>query len=167
MKDLQDFPLFKGLEESERISFLSTCEASVLRPEETLIVQGTHGDRVYLVVSGSLRIFVEANGGEHEIARVTAPAVLGEMEFLTKAPRTASAQTVTEVHVVHATYQVLEKQMSENNPATLKVFCNIARVLCARLAEMDRKITEMALLPSVRPKELQALHQKLFEEWSL
>lgn len=166
--DYKDYPLFKMLNATQVDNFVSACGEITFRPNTTFIEQGDPGDRMYLVISGDLRVFLEKpGGGEQELVTIQAPAVIGEIEMLTGDPRAASVKSLNEVRALEVRYEVLRRRIADGDPATLKVFFLIGRVLAHRLAAMNKKIAELGQKSSkVRLDDLHAFQQKLVNEWT-
>jgi NTE family protein len=76
---------------------LTIAESVRVHAQDWLFVQGDHADRLYLVLSGRLRVVVESEDGEEgaRVLRVLGPgAALGELAVLTGQRRSASVQAV-------------------------------------------------------------------------
>jgi CRP-like cAMP-binding protein len=166
--DYKDYPLFKLLNATQVDNFVSACGEITFRPNTTFIEQGDPGDRMYLVLSGELRVFLDKpGGGEQDLVTMQAPAVIGEIEMLTGDPRAASVKSLSEVRALEVRYDVLRRRIEDGDPATLKVFFQIGRVLACRLAAMNKKIAELGQKSSkVRLDDLHAFQQKLVNEWT-
>ena len=81
-----------GLLSAEELSRLAT-RAHVLHfgSGEPVIRQGDPGETLFVIVSGSARIVVRVeDGGEREVAKLSAGDFFGEMSLLTGDPRTAT-----------------------------------------------------------------------------
>lgn len=169
MTDYLDFPLFKMLNATQVANFVAACSEIAFRPGTVFIEQQEPGDRMYLVLSGEIQVFLERSGGdEQELVRIQAPAVIGEIEMLTGDRRAASVKSLTEVRALEMPYDALEQRIADGDPATLKVFFQIGRVLARRLAAMNEKIAELGRRSSeVRLDDLQAFQQQLVNEWTL
>jgi NTE family protein len=76
---------------------LTIAESVRVHAQDWLFVQGDHADRLYLVLSGRLRVVVEGEDGEEgaRVLRVLGPgAAIGELAVLTGQRRSASVQAV-------------------------------------------------------------------------
>lgn len=166
--DFNEYPVFKELNPTQVENFVAGCEDETHSSGEVLIRERTAGDRVYFIYEGKVRIQIDTNNGEpRELAILTAPAVLGEMEFLTGNPRTATVTAVDDVRALTIGFEALRTRVSDGDPATLKVFYNVATVLASRLAEMDKKLSELELAEPSTTADLVAFHRKIFEDWNV
>jgi len=166
--DYASFPLFRKLNATQVRNFVTACEPITFPPGTLFIEQSDPGDRMYLVFSGEVQIFVaDSNGGEKELVVIHAPAVIGEMELLTGDVRSASVRARTEVEALMVEFGAVQSRLDDGDPATLKVFYQIARVLAYRLAAMDKKIAEIQVNGDARFDDLHAFQQKLVKEWTV
>lgn len=164
----RNFPGFQDLDDGQLESFAEACEEVVLSAAEEFIEGGTRGDCLYFVAEGRMKVFVELDDGdEHELAVLTAPAVVGEMEFLTGEPRAASVRSLATTRALKLTFDRLMQRLEAGHAPTLRVFFQIAKVVARRLAAMDRKFAELEQQPpGERFHELRDFQQKLMNEWT-
>lgn len=164
----REFPLFAPLDDEQLASFVGGCEEVLLSAGEVFIEEETRGDCLYFVVEGRLKVFArEEDGGERELAFLDAPAVVGEMEFLTGEPRVACVRVLANTRALKLTYDRLMECLQEGDPPTLQVLFRIAQVIARRLAAMDRKFTELEHhTPGTRFHELRDFQQKLMQDWT-
>jgi CRP-like cAMP-binding protein len=165
--DFTDFPVFRGLNATQVENFIGACTDAARTEGEALIQEGDHEDHVYLLYEGQVAILVDGPDGPRELAAVSAPAVLGEMEFLTGEPRSASVVARTPVRTLEIRFDTLRARLEDGDPGTLKIFYNVATVLAHRLAAMDKKLSEMASDAPDRTADLVAFQHKLFGEWNI
>jgi signal transduction histidine kinase len=93
---LRRVPLFKALTDAE---LTSLAEASVQRPfaaGQLIFRQGDRGDALYVVLTGSVRLFKTEDGREFELGIERAGDFFGEMSLFDGAPRSASAMAAEE-----------------------------------------------------------------------
>ena len=76
---LVSFDLFAGLGRQELSFIAANCQEMQLAPGNILIQQGQVGKDVYLLESGSVRVFRGAADSPQEEAVLGAPTILGEM----------------------------------------------------------------------------------------
>lgn len=165
----RDFPLFRKLDDGEIAGFVAGCEEIELAAGETFIRQGEEGQRIFFITAGEMEVFyLDDDGDEHLLAVLAAPAVVGEMEFLTRDTRTACVRTRTAVRGLSLGFDRLFEQLQAGDPATVRIFFHIAQVLARRLEAMDRKFAELnQQAPGARFDEMRAFQQKLMTEWTV
>jgi CRP/FNR family cyclic AMP-dependent transcriptional regulator len=104
---------------------------------EVLCEQGDPGDQMYVIVSGQVRIVVNAESEPQpvrgkEIACRTVGEVVGEMSIISGEPRVASVIAAGEVHTLCLDRLNFESLLRERPDISLAVM----RVLCARIRQM-------------------------------
>jgi len=88
---LRSVPLLAALTAEEHSRLAERAGVVTFGAGEPVIRQGDQGDTLYAIVSGTARVAVRAEDGtEHDVARLTAGQVFGEMSLLTGDPRTAT-----------------------------------------------------------------------------
>jgi hypothetical protein len=88
-------PIFSALTAEELDTLARTARPLTFGPAERIIVQDEPGDSLFVVVDGTVEVFLRRHDGE-EVDLGTRPqgAVLGEMSLLTGAPRSATVRAV-------------------------------------------------------------------------
>ena len=76
---LDPFDLFEGLGSQELSFIAANCREIEVGPGIILIQEGQVGKEVYLLESGSVRVFRGAAAAPRDLAVLDAPTVLGEM----------------------------------------------------------------------------------------
>lgn len=164
-----DFPLFRGLTDEQVDEFIQACNEITIPADEVFIQQGVQGMKMYFFIEGKMKVFI-AEGDEddeHELACLQAPAVVGELEFLSGQPRTASVRALTIVRGLAIPFDRFLERLEEGDTATIRVFFNTAQVIARRLEAMDRKFAELERQgPGARFDELKSFQRKLMNEWT-
>jgi len=76
-------------------SLLNCMLPKEVAPTERLIAQGDPGDSLFIIQEGSCTVVVDNDGESHQLARLGAGEVVGEMAVLTGEPRSASVEAET------------------------------------------------------------------------
>lgn len=98
---LLGFQLFAGLAEEQIAEIAQACEELVIGPEFVIVRQGQIGDEIYLMESGSVKVYREIRGREEPIVTLQAPNVFGEMALVNpERVRTASVEALTELYLL-------------------------------------------------------------------
>ncbi|MCW8956228.1 MAG: Na+/H+ antiporter [Gammaproteobacteria bacterium] len=92
---LQQTPFFKNLPEEEFKSVAEQMVLNIFNPGDTIIHQGDHGNSLFLIARGVVRITREDDGSCRKLATLMTGDVLGEMALLESTSRSASAHAVT------------------------------------------------------------------------
>jgi len=165
----RDFPLFKGLDDEQIATFLAHGDWVELAAGEVFIEQREAGGSLFFVGQGDLEVFArDDNGGEHALAEIRAPAVVGELEFLTGEARAASVRSRTPGYAVALSSDRLLERLRAGDKVTSRVLFSVARVLARRLAAMNRKFVELDQRgPGARFDELRDFQARLMSEWTM
>lgn len=163
--NFSDYAPFRGLNQTQIDNFVTACEKVTFEAGTALITKGEHGQSVYFLIEGEIRVFLPNAKTHRELGHLSPPAVVGEMELLTGRPRTASVEAVTRTTVLEMPFDTLRNRMQDGDTATLKVMVNIGRVLALRLASATEKLGEMDG-DEKRREELDEFRVKLFSDWS-
>lgn len=164
-----DFPLFRELTDEQIDGFVDRCDEVTISAGEVFIRQGTRAAKLYFFIEGEMKVFVAENDEdeEHELARLEAPAVVGETELLSGQPRAASVRTLSITRGLVVPFDRFMEQLEAGDSASLRVFFNTAKVIACRLEAMDRKFAELERRgPGARFDELKDFQKKLMNEWT-
>src|SRR5262245_53225379 len=91
---LADAALLGSLEPRLRDELIAVAAPIRLRAQEWLFLEGDVGDRLYVVVSGRLRVLVEDEDRQRVLRLLGPGAAIGELAVLTETLRSASVQAV-------------------------------------------------------------------------
>jgi len=92
---LTEVSIFEMLSEDERLQLARTARTISLGPMERIIIQGREGSSLFLVGDGRLEVIVrQSDGIDHLMDVKKRGDVIGEISFLTGAPRTATVRAI-------------------------------------------------------------------------
>ena len=81
---VQGMPAFAQLNATQLENFLGVCKPVQYDEGEQIITRGSSGEHVFFFHQGQLSVRVPTPEGTQELARLLAPAIVGEMDMLTK-----------------------------------------------------------------------------------
>jgi CRP/FNR family transcriptional regulator, cyclic AMP receptor protein len=132
---LKRVPGFDLLEEEDLVEIAGASVNLVWREGSSVFEKGHPGEALYIVLSGSVRIYDEVDGREVEIARTGAGDFFGEHSLLLDTTHTKNVQAVEDTELL-----VLSKQsfaaLLASNP---KLEEHIHRTLELRRTEAESK----------------------------
>lgn len=102
-------------------------------PGETLIEEGDQSEIAYFLYSGEVGIYKKTEGGERNLGALKEGQLFGEMAYLLKEKRTATARAETEVVVLALPPHILEDLMRHSAPLSRRII----DTLCQRLEKMN------------------------------
>ncbi len=93
---------------------LQYLQLKKFNPGEVLFTEGEENTCFYIIESGDVEVFVKPDGKQKIILNVVGSGdCLGEFAFITKKPRTASAQAITAVSAYEVSEEGYNKLMGE------------------------------------------------------
>ena len=135
---------FSSFSTAELVDLLKLAESESFDDKEVIFKEKMHGDKMYIIVSGMVRISKYLGRNQEEIlVKLQSGACFGEMGVIDQSPRSATAT----VEGGPAVMLVLKESMlSENNVwLTYKLYKNFALMLAERLRETNNKLQEAAV----------------------
>lgn len=134
--------LFKDLPENQLEKVQKLCKEKRFPKYHVIFEEGEHGDSLYIIKSGLVKISKEAADGRVKtLALFQSGDFFGEMSVLSDDGRSANAETLSECRVL-----VLDRDgflaLLNKNPS---ISLNIISTLIDRLALADRQIKNLAL----------------------
>ena len=95
--------------------------------QEVLFNEGDKGSDMYVVRSGSVRVFIKSGGKEKTLAILGPGEFVGEMSLLTGQPRTATAIVLEDAELLVVGARVLEEMIVQNTEIALRLIRKLAR----------------------------------------
>lgn len=171
---LRKLDLFQGLND-ELLRYLGTHVQSItLKEGEVLFERGTPGDKLYMVTSGWLEIFVTSPRGEDLILNHSGPGeAIGEIALLDNAARTASVRGITDAHLLTLDRKEYIEFITKHPVAALETTRNInqrlrlATTYLEQLGDWSRQVAEGEydkVLKEVKSEQTRIVHDTSNEE---
>ena len=126
-----------------RVKVLATLGPVSSNPEMAgkLFEAGAVGDACYVVIDGTIEIWVtQSNGNPHVIAVMGANEIVGEIAIFGNVPRTANATAKTRLEVLRISAELLRSVVRENPDAAIELI----RILAERLANTTAHLTTLS-----------------------
>ena len=118
---LRKLPLFSGLRDEDLDWLYDMAEQVDVKAGEYLMVEGTPGDAVYVILEGSCEV-TKRSGDDNVILDGCHPGdVIGEIALLEQSPRTASVRATGDSRVLRIRQETFEHLLGSNPPAALAV----------------------------------------------
>ena len=134
--------LFRDLDENERVQVLIIGQVRNYQAEQVIFNEGDHGDGLFVVIRGAVRISRQVATGEEALAILEPNAFFGEMALIDNMPRAASAITNEPCSLFFIPLKELRALIEEHHRIAFKVLFALCEVLTQRLRETnDRYMT--------------------------
>jgi len=151
-------PPEKAVELLSKISLFSALQPSYLRrianlgieedyPSNAVIFkEGAQGDKMYLILSGAVRISRQVPGmGEEALAVLRAGTHFGEMALIDDFPRSADARAHEACRLFVVRKEDMEDLLFVDRDLAYDLLWSFVRTLSSRLRETNDKMTFMAV----------------------
>jgi CRP-like cAMP-binding protein len=131
---LKQVMIFRDLDDAELAQVAEVCKEEKFVSGEYIFHEGEHGNRLYLIVSGEVRISRDVPGsGEEALAILKPGALFGEMAVFDRTERSTHAISnggTTALTISRADFEML---LDFNREMAYKVLWAVVRLLSSRL----------------------------------
>ncbi|MCU1697141.1 MAG: hypothetical protein JWR34_3204 [Mycobacterium sp.] len=151
--------LFQGVERSAVSALTKQLQPVDFPPGHVLFAEGEPGDRLYIIVSGKVKIGRRSPDGRENLLTIMGPSdMFGELSIFDPGPRTSSATAITEVRAVSMDRDAL-KAWIKDRPEIAE---RLLRVLARRLRRTNSDLTDLIFVdvPGRVAKKLLGLAQR-------
>ncbi len=100
---------------------------------QVIIKEGETGQQAYLIQSGEVGVYIGKEEGQVEIARLGTGQIVGEMAFISDAPRTATVKAVADCNLIVISREQFKEKIKESDP-TIRA---IVHMLSQRIVESN------------------------------
>ena len=130
--------LFQHLDEGDIYHLAQLGGIRTLAKEEYLIQQGESGDRLYIIISGSMQVRID----DKEVGRIGFGETVGEMALLKAEPRMADVIALEDSQAVEIRCSDLMRLMNKRPRLGSVVMRNLAEDLSGKLRKIDVRFSE-------------------------
>ena len=128
-------PLFSALEDADVEALRATMTSTHVPRGAVLFREGERGDRLYVIVSGKMKLGRSSADGRENLVAVLGPGeLLGELTVFDPGERNASATAVANTELIGLTHEQLSAFLAEHP--------QVARALLAALARRLRRTND-------------------------
>jgi CRP-like cAMP-binding protein len=132
--------MFQGVEPSAVSALLRQLPHVHFRSGHTIFAEGEPGDRLYIIVSGKVKIGRRSPDGRENLLTVFGPSdMFGELSIFDPGPRALRATTVTDVHAVSMDRNMLRAWIADRP----EVAERLLRALARRLRRTNNNLADM------------------------
>ena len=147
LRFLHSVPMFAEMDDNELLRLSGDLWRRALLAGETLFYQGDPGNAVYVIESGTVRIYVHAEEGQEVSVVLCGPGdLIGEMSLLDQLPRSATA-VATEDAVLRV---MSDEDFCLHLRTSSQLALNVMLTLSTRLRETNEAIKSLASLDVTR-----------------
>ena len=125
-QSLARVPLFKRLEPHELEKLAEEIDQVDYKAGEVIFNEHDHGDALYVVEEGSVRIWVtDEDLNEVTLAELQPGQFFGELAVLDRGERSSSATAITDIHLHRLSSDDFQKFLVEHADCAIDVICEI------------------------------------------
>ncbi|WP_017539487.1 MULTISPECIES: Crp/Fnr family transcriptional regulator [Nocardiopsis] len=160
---LRKAPLFEALDEEGAAALRASVSEVRLGRGQTLFGEGDEGDRLYVVLSGKVKLTRAAVDGRENLLAVLGPSeMFGELSLFDPRPRTASAVAVTDTVLAGLGHDDLRPFIVSQPHVSLQLL----KALAARLRRTNDVMSDLVFtdVPGRVAKQLLELADKFGKE---
>jgi CRP/FNR family cyclic AMP-dependent transcriptional regulator len=150
--------LFQGVEPSAVSALTSQLHRVDFPCGHTVFAEGEPGDRLFIIISGKVKIGRQSPDGRQNLLTVIGPSdMFGELSIFDPGPRTSSATTITEVRAVSMDRDVLRAWIADRP----EIAERLLRILALRLRRTNNNLADLMFtdVPGRVAKQLLKLAQ--------
>jgi CRP/FNR family transcriptional regulator, cyclic AMP receptor protein len=124
-------------------------------PRHAVFAEGEPGDRLYIIISGKVKIGRRSSDGRQNILAIMGPSdMFGELSIIDPGPRTSSATTITRVRAVSMDRDALKAWITDRP----EIAEQLLRVLARRLRRTNDDIADLIFTDVAGRVASQLLH---------
>jgi serine/threonine protein phosphatase PrpC len=131
-------PLFRFLTYPELTQVLSLVEVVEFKSGTDMIVEGTPGSELYILISGEAQVYK----GRQLLTSKGKGAIFGDMSLFENAPRSATVRTAADIQAMKLTRQQLLALFRKDSQIAVKFLWALNQELSARLRSTSHDLAE-------------------------
>jgi len=141
---LKDNVVFlQNFNDGELLALLKSTQREILEDKDVVFKEGTRGDKMYIIISGQVRISRNIGRNQEEVlATLDSGSLFGEMGPIDQSPRSAQATSVGQTVLL----SLREAVLRENSIGlAYKLYKNFAVMLAERLRVTNQRLTDLSV----------------------
>lgn len=158
---LSGVEIFNGIPEELLIEFAGRLEIATFKANTTIIKKGDHGDSMFVIASGKVKI----HDGELVIAVTEAGNFFGEFSLLDAGPRSLSVTAIEDITVITITRELFYELLQSHPEVAKKIIGTLIRRLRGQndsiIKQLRTREEELTKLVDERTKELQIKNEEI------
>ncbi|MBN1542963.1 cyclic nucleotide-binding domain-containing protein [candidate division KSB1 bacterium] len=140
---LRQSPITSGLEEQELQQLAEICTARRFYKNDMIFDENDRDETIFILAEGRVCIERRRKAKKHitpkQLITVKRGQIFGEMAFLEKRQRSATARAKGNILVIALTAAEFEKLLDRNSHLGYKVMRNLALIISRRLRKMNEQ----------------------------
>jgi uncharacterized protein YjbI with pentapeptide repeats len=134
---------FQNFNDGELLALLKSTQREVFDPNETVFKEGTRGDKMYIIISGTVRISRSIGRNQEEVlVTLESGSLFGEMGPIDQSPRSAKATVVGQTVLLSLRESILRQN---SVGLAYKLYKNFSVMLAERLRVTNQRLTDLSM----------------------
>ena len=139
---LERHPLLVHLSPDQLERVARAGEVESYNPAETIVVEGSLGDALFLILSGQVAV----HRGAQTFATLSAGEFFGEMSLVEPAPRSATVTAMSATFAFRLPHDALRTMISEEPNAASVLLVQVVKTLSERLRRANQMLSSVDML---------------------
>jgi CRP/FNR family transcriptional regulator len=139
---LERHPLLVNLDGQQLERMARAGEIESYNPGETIVVEGSLGDALFLILSGQVAV----HRGPQTFATLAGGEFFGEMSLVEPAPRSATVTAMSATFLFRLPHDALRELISEDGKSASILLVQVVRTLSERLRRANQMLSSVDVL---------------------
>ena len=139
---LERHPLLVNLDGQQLERMARAGEIESYNPGETIVVEGSLGDALFLILSGQVAV----HRGPQTFATLAGGEFFGEMSLVEPAPRSATVTAMSATFLFRLPHDALRELISEDGRSASILLVQVVRTLSERLRRANQMLSSVDVL---------------------
>jgi CRP-like cAMP-binding protein len=139
---LERHPLLVHLAADQLERLARAGEIESYNPAEPIVVDGSLGDALFLILSGTVAV----HRGPQTFATLSAGEFFGEMSLVEPAPRSASVTAMSAAFLFRLPHDKLRELIADDSQAASILLVQVVKTLSERLRRANQMLSSVDLL---------------------
>jgi CRP-like cAMP-binding protein len=140
---LNNIPLFQGISQDQMIDILRMLRPVSFSPGELIFREGDEGFAAFVIQSGAVEIFIQAQPSAVVVARLQEGEIFGELALIDGSARSAGARAITACEILCIDKQEFDYLRGQMRPVAFHLLRRFSIELCARIRDTNEQIDQI------------------------
>jgi hypothetical protein len=143
---LRRVKILGGMSDDELTRFLTFMEVQTARQWSPIVKQGEHGDSMFLVLDGEVRVRLLIEGKESTLVTLGAGDFFGEVALFDQGPRSADVIANTDAVLLKISHDAFTRLSEEAPELAAPILMGIGKTLTARIRADNKRYRDSVVL---------------------
>jgi CRP-like cAMP-binding protein len=140
---LLTYPIYRDFEPQDVDVLSQICEEKKYKDKEVIFQAGAPGDGMYIIKSGTVKIWVETDKRKKMVALLSDGEFFGEMAMIDNSPRSATVTAEGDTEAVKLSLDGFNRLKAEYSSTGFKVVGVLLKFMAHRIRRTTKKAAEL------------------------